>query len=215
MGGAMLCLVGPLREGLGMVISLAFPGPAARSVVAALDGHRSHRSAETVWVHVHVDALILPCSDLESLVEEAKGMIDAHQRPHFQPCREVLPGRSPGIFHKLIKGAPILHDDGWIAHVCMTAQEPTLWVILELLKHAPHGLRHRQPGAYMPPAVPAEADMEDHEITLDLCCGGLSNQSTPLCKARRAVGQHWMVVLRETLNEEDAKASQANQRDHQ
>ena len=48
-----------------MVISLRFPGPAARSVVLPLDGHRSHNSAKAVWVHVHVNALVLPCPDLE------------------------------------------------------------------------------------------------------------------------------------------------------
>ena len=40
---------------------------------------------------------------------------------------------------------------------------------LELLEHSPHGLRHRQPGAHMPPTVPGKADMEDHKVTLDVC----------------------------------------------
>lgn len=49
-----------------MVISLGFPGPAARSIVPALNGHRAHHSTQAVWVHVHVDAFVLPCPDLHT-----------------------------------------------------------------------------------------------------------------------------------------------------
>lgn len=86
-GAAELCLIGPRREGLRMVISLGFPGPAARSIVPALNGHRAHHSTQAVWVHVHVDAFVLPCPDLHT--QERTRLIHSSRVRRQNECAAV------------------------------------------------------------------------------------------------------------------------------
>jgi len=88
----------------------------------------------------------------------------AHALVECNPRGPMVMIVTAGVGLKVLEGTPVLNEQEAALNV---AQETALGMFVELLEHARHGEKYRQPFMDFPEFVDPHADDEDNEVALD------------------------------------------------
>ena len=107
----------------------------------------------------------------------------AHALVEGDPCGPLVMIVVAGVGFKVLEGTPVLHEQEAALDV---AQETALGMFFELLEHAGHGEKYRQPFMDFPEFVDSHADDEDNEVALEFsghsCGNDISHGTTSRLK---------------------------------